>query len=242
MGIVDLILANPLGQFFGFTAMIIAFIGLIQKDDQKTLKIILISMIFWGIHFYTMQMYSALAVNIIGIIRLFLSLKYKRNKRIFLGVISVTIVLGFVTYDDIYSVLPIIGSCISAYGYFFFERIRLRVFMFISSLFRFTFCLNYGLIGGTINEVITQIILIVAMYKLIHEEGKRVYFVDRVISIISHPKPDIGRFIDIYDFIQMNKISLKERYLNSFKKYREKFIISMKSNKEKFLKIIKKSS
>ncbi len=215
MWILALISANPIWQSLWFIAMIIAFVWLNQKDDQKTLKIIFISMLFWWLHFYYMWMYSALAVNIIWIIRLFLSLKYKKNKRIFLWVISATIVLWFFTYENIYSTLPIVWSCISAYWYFFFERVRLRLFMFISSLFRFTFSVNFWLIWWTINEAITQVILIVAMYKMIHEEWKRVYFVDRVITILSHQKPDVGRFIDIYDFIKMGEKSFKEKmYIN----------------------------
>lgn len=124
------------------------------------------------------------------IIRLFLSLKYKKNKRIFLGIIAVTIVIGIVTFENNYSLLPIIGSCIAAYGYFFFERIRLRAFILVSSLFWFSFNIKVGSIGGMMNSIMVQTVLIITMYRMIHEEGKRVYIVDKVMDILHKPTPD----------------------------------------------------
>lgn len=200
--------------------MIIAFYWLVQKNDNKALKVIIVSSCFWALHFVFMWVYSAFAVTIIGIFRIFLSLKYKRNKRIFLAIISATLIFWIITYENTYSLIPIIWSCISAYWYFFFERIRLRFFMFTTSLFWFTFHLSTGSIWWIVNEVVVQTILIVAMYKMIHEEWKRVFFVDRVMDIIKTPHPDVGRFINIYDFIDLSKVSLKKRIFNKYKSFK----------------------
>ncbi len=201
-------------------AMGIAFSWLLQKDDKKTLRIIMFSYIFWIIHFLLMWVYSAAAASSVWVFRVFLSLKYKRNKRIFGWVIGATVVLWLITYNDHLSLLPIIGSCISAYWYFFFERIRLRVFMFVTSLFWFTFNVNIGSFWWIINEIIVQTILIIAMYKMLHEEWKRVYFVDRVMWIITRKEkfPDVGRFINIYDYIRIFKMWFK----NKIKYFKEK--------------------
>lgn len=217
MTFVDIFLQNPIWQLFGFAAMIVAFIGFLQKDDTKTLQIIIIAMFFWVCHFYIMWVYSAFVASIIWIFRIFLSLKYKKNKRIFLGIISATLVFWVITYENSYSLLPIIGSCISAYWYFFFERIRLRMFMFVTSLFWFSFNLSTWSIGWIINEVMIQIILIIAMYKMIHEEWKRVFFVDKVISILQHPKPDVWRFINIYDLFNIKRKNIKQQLLQNVK-------------------------
>lgn len=199
---------HPLGQLSWFIAMWIALSWFIQKDDKKTIQIVMFSYIFWIVHFLILEVYSAVATSIIWLIRIFLSLKYKKNKRIFWAIIASILVFWVITYEDKLSILPIIGSCISAYWYFFFEKVRLRMFLVISSLFWFTFNLNIWSVGWTINEVVVQSILIITMYKMIREEWKRVYIVDKVMSIIKKRKayPDISRFIIIYDYIYILKV------------------------------------
>ena len=43
------------------------------------------------------------------------------------------------------------------------------------------------------------------MYKMIKEEWKRVYFVDKIMWIISKPKPDLWRFVTFYDYLKLKK-------------------------------------
>lgn len=217
MDIIDIILQNPIWQILWFIAMAIAFMALIQKDDHKTLKIIIISMSFWAIHFYILWVYSAFTATIIWIFRTFLSLKYKKNKRIFLWIVSATIVFWIITYENSFSLLPIIWSIISAYWYFFFERIRLRFFMFVTSLFWFTFNISTWSLWWIINEILIQFLLIIAMYKMIIEEWKRVYFVDKIMSIIKKPKPDVDRYINIYDFIKLKNKNIVQKIKSKLK-------------------------
>lgn len=235
MSFLEVIMLNPIGQLLWLIAMAIAFFALIQKDDQKTLQIIIISMSFWALHFYVMEVYSALVATIIWILRVFLSLKYKKNKRIFLWIVAATIVGWVMTFENNFSLLPIIWSIISAYGYFFFDRLRLRMFMFVTSIFWFTFNLSTWSLWGILNEILIQILLIITMYKMIHEEWKRVYFVDKIMSIIRRPKTsiDVGRYINIYDILKIKRKSVFTR----MKKYAK----NKKNNLKKILKN-KKSS
>lgn len=236
MSFIETIMQNPLWQTFWFIAMAIAFMALLQKDDKKTLKIIIISMIFWVLHFYTMEVYSTLAATIIWIFRIFLSLKYKKNKRIFLWIVSATIVFWIITFENNYSILPIIGSIISAYWYFFFERIRLRLFMFVTSMFWFTFHISTWSMWWILNEIIVQLLLVIAMYKMIIEEWKRVYFVDKVMWILKKPKPDVGRYINIYDFIKIKHKNFIQKIKSKFKKELKKDIKIVKNEIEEYKK------
>ena len=226
MSFIESIINNPIWQTFWIIAMIVAFFWFTQKNDRKALQIIIVSTSFWALHFLSIWLYSAFAVTIVGIFRVFLSLKYKRNKRVFYWIVSVTIILWIITYENTLSLLPIIWSCISAYGYFFFERVRLRWFMLITSMFWFTFHLNHSSIWWMINEVVVQTVIIIAMYKMIHEEWKRVFFIDKVMDIIKHPYPDVWRFINIYDIIDLKKKSL-------YKRIKEKIINIKKTIKRK---------
>ena len=112
-------------------AMFTLFYGLSNKDDTKTLQIIMISMFFWIAHFVAMEVYAWAAWSLIALARIFLSMKYKYNKKIFTWIIIISLISWFLTYKDYYSILPIVWSCISAYWYFFFDKIKLRLFMII---------------------------------------------------------------------------------------------------------------
>lgn len=207
---IDKILENPIWQWFWLLAMTIAFIWLLQKNDKRTITVFIFSNLSWALHFYFMWVTSAMVTNIIWIWRLFLSLKYKRNKRIFFWILAAIITMWILTYEDQVSLLPIIGSCISAYWYFFFERLRLRIFMFVSSMFWITFNTINWSIWWILNEIIVQIILIFTMYRMIKKEWERVYFVDKVMSILHKPIPDVWRFIVIYDYIKLKHHRVKE--------------------------------
>ncbi|RAL57600.1 hypothetical protein BLD25_01560 [Candidatus Gracilibacteria bacterium GN02-872] len=202
---VQAIQENPIGQGLGIFAMGISIMGYMQKDDKKTIKIFIGSNLVRMAHFYFLGTFSAMASCLVAIARSFLSLKYKRNKKIFLGVIAAVLVFGVITYEGKLSILPIIASCLSAYGFFFFERIKFRLFMLISSICWLTFNIGTVSIGGIISESIVQGILIITMYKMIKEEGERVYFVDKIMGILSKPKPDLGRFVTFYDYLKLKK-------------------------------------
>lgn len=242
--IIKAIILNPVWQTFGILAMCISILGYSQKDDKKTTKIFIWSSSLWMLHFYFMWTFSAMFSCMVWIVRLFLSLKYKRNKKIFLWIISATLVFWVMTYEWKLSLLPIIASCVSAYWFFFLERIRLRLFMFVSSLCWVIFSIWSFSIWGIISDSIVLIVLIVTMYKMIKQEWERIYFVDKVFSILSKPSPDIWRFVAIQDYIKMrhwwfkNKInSIKSKTKNYYNKINSIKIHLFKD--KKFLKIEK---
>jgi hypothetical protein len=67
--------------------MITTIIAYFQKDDFTVKKLMLLSSLFWGTHFYLLGVYAGLAAVIIFIFRLVLSLKYQKNKRAFFSII-----------------------------------------------------------------------------------------------------------------------------------------------------------
>lgn len=208
---VDIFLQNPLWQSLWIIAMLILFYWLTNKDDNRTLQIIMVSLVFWGTHFIAMEVYSWVVWSTIWILRTFLSMKYKYNKRIFTWLIIITLIAWFFTYKDTYSLLPIIWSCISVYWYFFFDRIKLRLFMIVTSFFWFSFSFWNALIWWMVNEVVVQIILLSTMYKMIQEEWKSIYIIDKVLSKFKKPKIDVWRFISLYDFKILRKFYYKKK-------------------------------
>lgn len=223
MWIIELIQANPIWQFCGFTATWMTIYWLIQKDDKQTMKIIMISSIFWILQWYFLEIYSAMFSSAIWLSRVLLSMKYKRNKKIFSLIITTTLLVWILTYTNPYSILPIFAQIISAYWFFFFERLRLRIFMFLSSLLRLTFSFGVWSVWWTINEIIVQCMLLLAMYRIMIEDHRRIYILEKLISKLHEKKLDIDRFIIIYDFIKLKKHSIKYIFIHLYEKIHEKF-------------------
>jgi hypothetical protein len=140
-----------------------------------------------------------------------LSLKFKRNKIAFFGVIITLALIWFLTYENELSLLPIVGSSISAYWYFFLEWFRLRMLMFVSSILRLTFGLQVGSMWAIINEIIAQLILIFVIYKLIREEYGELHIFEKISKAFRRKLPDVSRYLFIYDYLRILKKSIKKR-------------------------------
>lgn len=221
--IVENFLLNPIWQWVWMIAMLFSILWYAQKDDKNVLRIFIVSNIAWMTHFFFMWTFSAMASCAVWVARSFLSLKYKRNKKIFLWVISATLVLWIMTFEGKLSILPIIASCVSAYWYFFFDRLKLRIFMFVSSLCWIIFSFWSFSIWWMITDSIVLVILIITMIKMIKEEWWKTYFRDKIFAILQRPKPDLWRFITIEDFIKMTHNSAKARFLNFKNIFKEKY-------------------
>ena len=149
---------NPTGQIFGFIAMFIGITGFMVKNDKTTVKIFIVSCIFWIIHFIFLENYGALTATFIGLVRLVLSLKYQKSVSIFLWIIAVSFAYGIYSFDGrIISILPLIATAVSSYGFFFLEKIRLRLLLIFVSLMWLVYHLSTGSISGIINEIFVQI-------------------------------------------------------------------------------------
>ena len=172
-----LFLENPLGQTFWFIAMAIGISWFIVQNDRTTVKIFIVSCIFWITHFVFLQNYGALTATAIWLVRLVLSLKYQKNVSILLWIIAVSIAYGIYSYDGrILSILPLIATAVSSYGFFFLEKIRLRMLLGLVSLMWLTYHIKTGSISGIMNEIIVQctIIYSVFMFATKHERKRKI--------------------------------------------------------------------
>lgn len=168
---------NPLGQIFWLIAMFIGITGFLVKNDRTTVKIFIVSCIFWILHFIFLDNIWALIATSIGLVRLILSLKYQKNISIFIGIIAVSAAYGIYSFDGkIISVLPLIATAISSYGFFFLEKVRLRMLLGVVSLLWLTYHLNTGSISGIMNEIIVQctIFYSIVMFVTHHERKEKI--------------------------------------------------------------------
>jgi len=206
---IEYILRDPFTQITGFMGMAVILTAYFQKDDHTVKKLMLLSSLFWGTHFYLLGVYSGLAATIIWVFRLCLSLKFQKNKYAFGSIVAITLITAIFTYDGFYSLLPIFTSINGAYSFFYLEKIKLRIAMIGNSLTWMVYHISIGSISGILNETFTQIILILTIYRMLHPEWGSRYYAQKIRDILwktSHP--DYDRFIFIRDKVSQYRSKL----------------------------------
>lgn len=202
--ILEIFLMNPVGQTLGLLWMITVIWAFLQKDDKRVVQILAVAHIFWAGHFYFMEIYSWLWMVIIGFIRLLMSMKYKKNNNMFFAVMWVTLWLWILTYENTHSLFPIMASCLGTYGYFYLEKIRLRLLLLFVSGFWLSFHYVNFSIGWVINEGILQVVHLVTIYRLMVETWwTRAYILSLKEKLSHRPRIDYWRYLAIVDFIKM---------------------------------------
>lgn len=201
---------DPVWQILGILWMITVIYAFLQKDDLTVIKILFISSFFWIWHFFFLEAYSAMISTLIWAVRLALSIKYKKNIKVFYVLIFITLILWFWTYDTFSSLIPIIASCLATYGFFFLEKIKLRLLLLISSSFWLSYNYIHFSVWWVLNETILLFVHIYIIYKIIEVEWTKTYYIEKINSIIRREKPiDYWRYLSIIDYIKMKKKSYK---------------------------------
>jgi len=206
---IEYLFRDPFTQVTGFMWMAVILTAYFQKDDRTVKKLMLLSSLFWGTHFYLLGVYSGLAATVIWIFRLLLSMKYQKNKYAFWSIVVLTVVIWYFTVDWLFSLLPILTSLNWAYSFFFLEKIKLRIAMLLNSATWLVYHVSIWSISWIINESFTQVILIMTVYRMMHPEGWSKYYAQKIKDILwktSHP--DYDRFIFIRDKVSQYRSQL----------------------------------
>lgn len=204
--IIDVFWINPIWQTFWILWMISIIYAYLQTDNKKIINILLVSHIFWATHFFYMEIYSWLTMTLVWLFRLAMTLRYKKNIKIFYVVFLLTLILWVYSYENIHSILPIAAALLWTYAFFYLERIKFRLALLICSTFWFNYhYINFS-IWGIINESILQFIHVFMIYRLIIEQwGTRKYLFELKELFISRAKIDYWRYVAISDFIKLKK-------------------------------------
>lgn len=213
---VEYILKDPFTQISGFLAMGTILLAYFQKDDYTVKKLMLLSTLFWGTHFYLLGVYSGLAAIIIFAIRIIFSIKFQKSKNAFLSIIILTIIAWYFTYDGILTLLPIITSLSWAYSFFYLEKVKLRLMMMFNSSTWLIYHIFIGSLSGIMNEAFTQVILITTVYRMIHIQWGSDFYVNKVKSVLwKRRRVDYDRFIFIHDRLQYYRNKAWNNFLNT---------------------------
>ena len=203
-----------LAQICGFMGMFITLVAYLQKDDFSVKKMMVISVFFWGAHFFLLWVFSWFAATVIWFIRLALSVKYKKNKTALFFVLSLSLISAYFTFTSLYSLLPVIASMCWAYAYFYLEKIKLRLVMVLNSSLWLLYNAMIGSVSWVINEVVVQIVLIATLYRMAHPEWGMRYYSQKIADILlQRSKPDYDRYIFIRDKVASYRKLLWQHFL-----------------------------
>lgn len=175
---VSLFMENPLGQWVGFIAMAIIFIAFNIKDDKKLIYTLSISNVFWILHFFLLGNIWALLATFVAALRLILSLKYRGNYSVLAFVAFLSIFLWYISYEGALSLIPIIATILASYGFFFLEKIPLRILLLGVSIMWLYYHTQTWSISWIINESIVLATLCLTVYRFMYAEEKYSYNIE----------------------------------------------------------------
>ncbi len=113
------------------TMSIIIYTASFQLKDEKIFKLLAaIGIGLAGIHFMLLGAFAGAALALINAFRWFVSIFYK-NKIILALFIIIMITAGVITYESVYSLLPVIASVIGTLGLFHDNILRTREYFFV---------------------------------------------------------------------------------------------------------------
>lgn len=198
---VSLFMENPLGQWLWFIAMLILFYWFAQKDDTRVIIILNISNIFWIAHFYMIDNIWALLATLIAMLRLYLSLKYKWSMGAMVFVTLACLISWIFAYSEPVSILPIVATIAASYGFFFLDKVNLRLILLLVSSMWFVYHLETGSISWVINEIIVTITLLITIYRFNYSEEKSIYLKNSIKNIFKKrpQRIDLGRYMFLRD-------------------------------------------
>lgn len=198
---VSLFMEDPLGQSLGFIAMFILFYGFALKDDKQVVRVLIVSNLFWLAHFLMIDNLGAFLATAIAMLRLYLSLKYRWSTNAMIFVTIACLTSGIIAYEEPVSILPIVWTIAASYGFFFLEKVPLRMLLLLVSSMWLVYHLETGSVSWVINEVIVTITLLITIYRFHYSEEKSIYLKNSIKNILKkRPKRvDLWRYVYLRD-------------------------------------------
>lgn len=154
------------GQFFGLVALVICLVAFASKHDDRLLVLLISANVAFALQFVFFESWTAAALTVLVIVRIVLARRYLGSKPVMAGVLAVSGVAAWLTWQSWIDVLPLTAMVLGTLGMFLLRGIAMRVFLGLAALAWMLNNLLIGTIGGTLAEaliVITNIITIIRL-------------------------------------------------------------------------------
>ena len=157
-------------QTIGALAYLVIALSYFKKTKKSILIIQILAYILFTIHYSILMARTGTMCNILGLISLILIYIFdyyfpkKKNILIFI-LIPILVIISLLTYDNIYSIFPIIASVASLLSFTKDDENFIRLIGIVGATCWFIYAIVVGSYFAIIFEVITITSTIIAYYK-----------------------------------------------------------------------------
>ena len=167
---------NILIQIIGGIGYFLLALSFYKKEKKEILLMQVIAYIFFTIHYYLLNAITGTICNILGLISLviiyYLSIKNKKKDRIVLVMIPILLGISILTYQNIYSIFPIISIIISLLSFINDDENIIRFIGIISAIGWLIYAIVYHSYVAIAFEIFTIISTVIAYIKNRNNSGK----------------------------------------------------------------------
>ena len=163
-------------QMIGGIGYFLLALSFYKKEKKEILIMQVISYIFFTIHYYLLNAITGTMCNILGLISLviiyYLSVKNKNKKTIVLIMIPILLIISLLTYQNIFSIFPIIAIIISLLSFINDNENIIRFIGIISAIGWLIYAIVYHSYVAIIFEISIIISTVIAYIKNKNNSGK----------------------------------------------------------------------
>ena len=162
---------NPiLIQIIGGIGYSILAFSYFKKNKKDILFMQIISYLFFTVHYYLLSGITGAVCNVLGlisfiIIYLFDKFDVKNKNLLTICIIPFVIVISFITYENIYSVFPIVASVVAILSFLADSESIIRAIGVVAAVCWLIYAIVYGSYVAIVFEVITLIFVAIAFIK-----------------------------------------------------------------------------
>lgn len=155
-------------QLLGYLAFVLGVSAFLQRSDRR-LKLLLASeCVAYVVHFALLGNPTAAASSGVSTARALLSLRF-RSRRLAVIVIATYLALGVTFARTPAGWIPVVGSCISTWGLFTAQGIRMRVLVLVSTFLWLVNNVLSGSVGGTLLEALVATASVTTIVRMVRE-------------------------------------------------------------------------
>ena len=157
-------------QLIGVVAYAILAFSYFKKEKKEILFIQIFSTIAFAIHYYLLSGITGTICNLISLLIIimiyFFEKKEGKNKRILIfSTIPLLILISLFTYENIYSIFPIIASTVILISFVLSNENTIRISGIISAVCWVIYSVMYGSYAGVFFEGVSIITTFIAFLK-----------------------------------------------------------------------------
>lgn len=158
-----------ISQIVGFIAFIISLIAYHRNKKEKIFKTMMLANILDIIHYILLGAYSGCITKVIALIRNEIIIIKEKNKKfnrviVLISLFIVYLVSGILTYENIYSVLPILAAMIYLYFVWNGNELKVKKIAFYCYFLWLIYNICVFSIAGIISNVVSIISTFIAVY------------------------------------------------------------------------------